>query len=106
MAPRKDPLDECIGFDWDDGNTQRNRELHRVMPAEAEAVFFNVPLVVRSDERHSGGERRYYALGQFFADRRLFLAFGIRRRLIRVISVRDMNRKEELVYAGHEKNNS
>jgi len=60
-------------------------------PEEAEDIFFHQPLVVRSDVRHSKTEKRYYALGQTGAGRRLFLVFSIRRRLIRVILVRDMN---------------
>ena len=47
-------------------------------------------------------ERRYYALGQTSDSRYLFVAFTIRRSLIRVISVRDMNRKEMDAYAKHE----
>jgi hypothetical protein len=65
-------------------------------------VFFHEPLVVRGDVRHSGREKRYYALGQTSAGRRLFVAFTIRRALLRVISVRDMNRKERDAYAKHE----
>jgi len=53
-------------------------------PEEAEDIFFHQPLVVRSDVRHSKTEKRYYALGQTGAGRRLFLVFSIRRRLIRI----------------------
>jgi uncharacterized DUF497 family protein len=65
-------------------------------PEEAEEVFFHEPLVVRSDVQHSKGEKRHYALGQTSAGRRLFVVFTVRRKLIRVISVRDMNRNERL----------
>ncbi|WP_321476466.1 BrnT family toxin [uncultured Paludibaculum sp.] len=103
MAKAKDPLATCTGFEWDDGNTAKNWERHQVATEEAEDVFFNEPLVVRSDARHSGAEKRYYALGQTSAGRRLFASFTIRRSLLRVISVRDMNRKERDIYAKHEK---
>lgn len=63
-------------------------------PEEAEDLFFHQPLVVRSDLQHSQMERRYYALGQTTNGRQLFVAFAIRRKLILVKSVRDMNRKE------------
>ncbi|MCX6620825.1 MAG: BrnT family toxin [Acidobacteria bacterium] len=102
MAERKDPLDSCAGFEWDEGNAHKNWERHQVTPEEAEAVFFNEPLVVRADVRHSKQERRYYALGQTSGGRYLFVAFTIRRSLLRVISVRDMNRKERDAYAKHE----
>lgn len=73
-----------------------------VTPEEAEAIFFQEPLVVRGDVRHSKKEKRYYALGQTDTGRRLFVAFTIRGDLIRVISVRDMNRNEGRVYARYE----
>src|SRR5260370_31679375 len=106
MAERKDPLDDCTGFDWDEANAQKNWEQHRVTPEEAEDVFFNEPLVVRGDIGHSSREKRYYALGQTNRGRYLFAAFTIRRLLIRVISVRDMNRGEQEFYGKHEKANS
>ncbi len=98
-----DPLDDCIGFDWDDANADKNWERHRVSPEEAEDVFFNEPLVVRSDSRHSKTEKRYYALGQTGTGRLLFVAFTVRRKLVRVISVRDMNRNEAVTYERCEK---
>jgi uncharacterized DUF497 family protein len=103
MAERRDPLGACTGFDWDDGNAQKNRDLHQVSREEAEDVFFSEPLVVRSDVRHSTHEERYYALGQTSSGRYLFVAFTMRGSLVRVISVRDMSRKEKYAYANHEK---
>ena len=99
-----DLLDSCTGFDWDEANIGKNwdRHRHRVTPQDAEDVFFHEPLVVRGDVRHSKGERRYYALGQTGAGRRLFVAFTIRGDLIRVISVRDMNHNEGKLYARYE----
>ena len=106
VAERRDPLDGCVGFDWDEANAQKNWERHRVTQEEAEDVFFNEPLVVRGDVRHSRREKRYYALGQTDRGRRLFVAFTIRRKLIRTISVRDMSRGEEELYGWHEKTHS
>jgi uncharacterized protein len=102
-VPKRDPLDGCVGFDWDESNVQKNWERHGVTPEEAEDIFFREPLVVRADVRYRGAERRYYALGQTSSARFLFAAFTIRRGLIRVISVRDMNRNEAEVYRIHEK---
>ena len=101
-----DPLEGCTGFDWDEANARKNWDRHRVTPEEAEDVFFHEPLVVRSDLRHSKGEKRYYALGRTNAERWLFLAFTVRRGRIRVISVRDMNRNERAIYAKREKEDS
>ena len=98
MAEPLNPLDDCVGFDWDEANAEKISERHRGTPEEAEEVFFNETLVVRSDVRHSQREKRYYALGQTSFGRYLFVAFTIRRNLIRVISVREMNHREQEVY--------
>ena len=60
----------------------------------------------RGDIRHSQREKRYYALGQTSRGRHLFVAFTIRRKLIRVISVRDMNRREQESYGRYKETNS
>jgi uncharacterized protein len=102
MAPG-DPLAECIGFDWDESNTLKNWDRHKVTPEEAEDVFFREPLAIRSGVGHSSKEKRYRALGLTSRGRLLFVAFTIRRKLIRVISVRDMNRNEAEEFRWHEK---
>ena len=103
VSRRENPLGACTGFDWDEANAPKNWERHRVTPEEAEDIFFNTPLIVRGDVRHSKRELRYYALGQTGAGRHLFVAFTIRGSLLRVISVRDMSRRERDAYAHHEK---
>jgi len=95
---RKDLLDGCIGFDWDEANVDKNWSLHRVAFWEAEELFFNEPLVIRADPAHSGGENRFVALGRADSGRLLFLSFTVRRTLIRIISARDMTRREANTY--------
>lgn len=99
-------LQGCTGFDWDEGSSGKNWSLHRVSDAESEEVFFNQPLILRSDRRHSGSEARLYALGRTERDRWLLVAFTIRGQLIRVISARDMNKRESRKYAEEIKRNS
>jgi uncharacterized protein len=89
---------ECEGFQWDAANSGKIWERHQVAPTECEEVFFNRPLVVGEDEKHSSTEGRLYAFGRTDAARLLFVVFTIRGRLIRVISARDMSRKERKVY--------
>ena len=101
-----DPIAACTGFDWDEANAAKNWERHRVTPEEAEDVFFHDPFVLRSDAGHSKREKRYFALGEAASGRRLFVAFTIRRKLIRIISVRDMNRRESEEYQRHEERDS
>lgn len=89
-----DQIERCVGFQWDDGNENKNWEKHGVSDSESEEVFFNDPLVVGADENHSEAETRYFALGRTEAGRHLFVAFTIREDLLRVISARDMTRNE------------
>lgn len=68
--------------------------------AEAEQVFFNAPLLLLADEKHSRQEARHHALGKTDEGRMLHIAFTLRKAesLIRVISARDMHRKERAIY--------
>lgn len=88
------------GFDWDSGNNRKSADKHDVTSAEAEQVFFNQPLLIVDDPRHSMAEAQFHALCQTDRDRRLHITFTLRQdgRLIRVISARDMNRKERTRY--------
>jgi uncharacterized protein len=101
-------LQKCEGFEWDAGTSQKNWEKHRVSKTEAEQVFFNHPLVVGDDQIHSSDhERRFVALGQTDFARKLTIVFTIRKKvLIRVISARDMSKKERNWYEEKEKNPS
>ena len=92
-------LSQIAGFDWDEGNTRKN-EKHGVSMAEAEQVFFNAPLLVLEDGAHSQQEARLHALGKTDDGRALHITFTLRQSglLIRVISARDMHRKERAIY--------
>jgi uncharacterized DUF497 family protein len=94
------------GFDWDEGNLFKNWEKHRVSGSECEQVFFNRPLVAGLDEEHSTQEPRRFALGVTDVGRHLFVVFTIRRKKIRVISARNMNRRERKVFDESQKENS
>jgi hypothetical protein len=88
------------GFDWDQGNARKSADKHGVSQAEAERVFFNEPLLVVPDSKHSEREMRYHALGSTDERRLLHITFTLRASatLIRVISARDMRRKERIYY--------
>jgi uncharacterized DUF497 family protein len=86
------------GFGWDEGNLLKNWEKHGVSASECEQIFFNNPVIAGLDKKHSKRESRYYALGITYENRRLFIAFTIRKNRIRVISARDMSRKERKVF--------
>ena len=90
---------KITGFDWDEGNSRKNQK-HGVSMAESEQVFFNLPLLTLEDSRHSHQEPRFHALGKTDDGRRLHITFTVRHHWakIRVISARDMHRKERAVY--------
>lgn len=88
----------CRGFDWDERNTEKIWSKHQVSRTECEQVLFNQPIVVGEDADHSQEEMRYYVLSQTDKGGELFLVFTIRGGLIRVITARDMSRKERRIY--------
>lgn len=93
---------QVVGFDWDEGNARKSTEKHDVSQAESEQVFFNQPLLVLHDYRHSQNEERFHALGKTDDRRQLHTTFTLRNgdkgMLIRVISARVMHRKERIEY--------
>lgn len=92
--------DLVAGFEWDDGNARKSADKHNVSQSDAEQVFFNMPLLLFDDERHSTAEVRFHAYGRSNDNRLLQVSFTMRAegRVIRVISARDMSRKERAVY--------
>jgi uncharacterized protein len=100
MTDSADP-GSATGFQWDDGNAGKNFTTHDVTDSEAEQVFFNHPKVLRKDSEHSKGEDRYYLLGVTDLGRALFVSFTMRGSLIRIISARDMTRKELRAYGAN-----
>ena len=93
-------LDQIAGFDWDDGNRRKSVDKQGDSQAEAESIFFNDPLVVVEDARHSEAEPRLNALGKTAQNRLLHVTFTLRQNgtLVRIISARDANRKERKAY--------
>jgi hypothetical protein len=100
-----DLIFKCEGFEWDEHNADKIFQKHGVLPSESEQVFFNLPLMVADNDQHSQKESRFYALGRSDAGRMLFVVFTVRGVNIRVISARDMSRKEREVFLGYEKEN-
>jgi uncharacterized DUF497 family protein len=91
-------LSRCCGFDWDEWNAEKIWSKHQVSRAECEQVLFNQPLVAGEDAEHLKGEMRYFVLGQTDKGRELFMVFTVRDDLVRVITARDMSRKERRIY--------
>jgi uncharacterized protein len=93
-----DGFEQSAGFQWDEGNINKNLDKHGVENWECEQIFFNEPLLVLDDSRHSQLEKRWAVFGKTEAGRRLTVIITVRGCLIRIISARDMNRKERKYY--------
>ena len=91
-------LESVVGFDWDDGNLYKNEKKHGLKWQEIEEVFFNRPLLVNEDKKHSEKEERCFALGVTNSGKRVYVVFTKRGDRIRVISARLMNKKERSIY--------
>src|SRR4051812_49415333 len=91
-------FEKIVGFDWNKGNQDKNSTKHNVFNWECEQVFFNEPLILQNDIKHSSVEPRMYVLGRTDDNRELFIAFTVRNSLLRVISARDMSVKERKIY--------
>jgi uncharacterized DUF497 family protein len=91
-------FDEFVGFQWNEGNIDKNLIKHNVENWECEQVFFNKPLIVLDDPRHSIAEKRLAAFGKTDAGRLLIVVFTRRGNLLRVISAREMNARERRFY--------
>ncbi|OGK09522.1 hypothetical protein A2767_03305 [Candidatus Roizmanbacteria bacterium RIFCSPHIGHO2_01_FULL_35_10] len=106
MANNELDLSKIEGFDWDEGNIDKSWKKHEVHYKEAEEVFQNLPRVLLIDEKHSITEKRFIIWGRTDKNRNLAVVFTIRNKKIRVISVRDMNKKERSEYEKKTKKNT
>jgi uncharacterized DUF497 family protein len=94
-----DILPDPITFEWDKGNTDKNVKKHNVSNQEAEEAFVNDPKFILSDEKHSSDkETRRMLWGITNHKRFITIIFTIRNKKIRIISCRDMHKKERREY--------
>ena len=96
-------LELLINFEWDEANSDKNSRKHGVFYKETEEVFINDDLVIVPDVKHSQDEERHYVFGKTNDERKLAIAFTIRKHKVRVIMARDMSKKERVTY-GKQKN--
>lgn len=94
----KNEFEHFTGFQWDKGNIDTNLVKHNVENWECEQIFFNEPLIILDDPKHSLLEKRLAAFGKTDSDRLLTVIFTKRDKTLRVISARDMNRRERKYY--------
>ena len=97
-------IEFLIGFDWDNGNVYKNDKKHGLNYKNIEEVFFNEPLLVVEDFSHSFGECRCIAFGRDNKNIKIMVVFTVRANLIRVISAREMTKKEKKFYENNKNN--
>ena len=100
----KEIFDKYFDFQWDGGNDTKNWDKHDVSQVECEQAFFNFPAIFMQDIRHSHEENRYCLFGQSMSGRKLCLIFTMRLNVVPIISARDMNQKERMLYEEAQKN--
>src|SRR3990167_3990207 len=90
-------LREALEFEWNKGNSGKNKK-HNVKDQEAEEVFLDKKKVIYKDKLHSKIEERFIILGKTKKGRLLYVVFTKRKKEIRVISTRSINKKEVHIY--------
>jgi len=91
-------IERVVGFEWDEANIHKNENKHGLQWTAIEEVFFNEPLLIVEDFKHSLDECRCVALGKNDFDEFVTVIFAIRDKHIRVISARAMSKKERIIY--------
>lgn len=91
-------FEEPIRFEWDKGNDEKNFLKHKVTNKESEEVFFDENKIVLKSKSKTFKEERYIVIGKSKNNRLLYIVFTDRKNKIRVISARDINKKERRFY--------
>ena len=86
------------GFTWDKGNRDKNFNKHKVTNEECEEAFFDSRKRISGSSRIVDGEERYILVGKTKSERLLFVVFTVRDHELRVISARDLNKREWRLY--------
>jgi len=84
-------------FEWDQGNIGKSKK-HKVEDKEAEEIFLDEGKVIFKDKLHSKIEDRFIVIGRTKNDRLLYICFTRRKKKIRIISARNINKKEVALY--------
>lgn len=85
-------------FDWDPKKASRNLKRHSVSFQEAATVFGDTLSVTAADPDHSLEENRCIIVGQSHRGRLLIVSHAEHRDRIRIISARELTRKERRTY--------
>jgi uncharacterized DUF497 family protein len=89
-----------IAFAWDPEKARNNLQKHGVAFSEAATVFRDRLSVTISDPDHSNVEDRFITIGISASGRLLMVAHTDRENGTRIISARELTRKERKAYEG------
>ena len=87
-----------VRFEWDPDKAALNLETHGVSFEEASSVFGNPLAVTFFDPDHSDDEDRYLTFGRSQENRLLAVVHTDRESTMRLISAREVSRKERQQY--------
>jgi uncharacterized DUF497 family protein len=90
-----------LAFAWEPAKAAINLEKHGVSFDEAATVFRNPLAKVLPDPTHSQGEERAIMIGHSEGGRLLLVVFMQREDRIRIISAREVSRRERREYEEH-----
>src|SRR2546423_2686246 len=91
-------------FDWDPSKAAENLRKHRVSFEEACTIFADPSILTIHDDEHSGDEDRWVSLAMSIIGRILVVVHtwpepdSTGEELVRIISTRRANRREQRVY--------
>ena len=91
-------LPDILEFFWDKGNIDKNLRKHNVSNKEAEEALKNDRAFIFRDEKHSQAEERFGLFGTTDQGKLLSIVFTVRKKKVRIITARNMSRKERRVY--------
>lgn len=95
--------EHLIDFEWDPTKAQRNLYKHGVSFDEGATVFLDPLGITVHDPSHSRQESRYLTIGSTSMGRMIVLSHTDRQGRIRIISARELTRKERKAYENESK---
>ena len=87
-----------LEFDWDDEKASSNVKKHGVKFDEAITVFGDLLADTFPDPDHSENEHRFLTFGLSQSNRLLVVAHADRGEIVRIISARQITRRERVLY--------
>jgi uncharacterized DUF497 family protein len=89
---------DAMEFEWDPGKAAANLAKHKVAFSDAATVFGDPLAITYHDSEHSDQEDRFITFGTTAAGRLVAVVHADRSDRIRIISARNMTRRERKQY--------